>query len=256
MTDIIIEQPQTIVMPFKKGQMLPHDIRTEKHEDGNEYCFAIFDGHAVCGSKKRKSIYLCEKPPMQGRNRCRNHGGKSPRGIAHPSFKTGEWSKDLPSRIAPRYEQARNDPKLLELRETIAIVEARTADVLSRVDTGESGIMWKQIKTSYNAMRSAVQAGDQQEFLRLLNDMGRLINRANSDYEAWDEVKSMMTMRRRLVESENKRLVQTKQMMTAEQAMAMLSYVVSVIRKHVKDETQRANISMEINDYLSRSGGK
>lgn len=231
-------------------------IRVVEGDYGLKYSFDE-TGKAICGAHNKRGL-PCEKSPSQGRNRCKLHGGNSPRGVAHPRFKSGGFSRDLPSRLAQRYENAVADPKLLELRSDIAVVESRIGDLLSRVDTGESGAMWRGVKTLYNEMRAAVQAGDQQKFANLLGELGKVVNKGHQDYVAWDEVLKTITARRRLVESERKRLVEMKQMMTAEQAMGMLGFVVNVIRKRTYEivpgevgQRLLASISADINRYVA-----
>ena len=51
-----------------------------------------------CGAKNRQGN-PCQKWPIRGRNRCRNHGGKSLRGVDSPSFKNGRHSKLLPRNL-------------------------------------------------------------------------------------------------------------------------------------------------------------
>ena len=59
--------------------------------------------------------------------RCRLHGGKSPAGLASPHYKDGRYSKALPARLAARYATAEADPRLLELRDEVALTDvART----------------------------------------------------------------------------------------------------------------------------------
>ena len=54
-----------------------------------------------CGAKNRQGN-PCQKWPIKGRTRCRNHGGKSLIGTASPSFKTGTYSKWLPRNLMGR----------------------------------------------------------------------------------------------------------------------------------------------------------
>jgi hypothetical protein len=68
--------------------------------------------------------------------RCKNHGGKSPAGIASPSFKQGKYSQVLPRRMREAYERAAADPNLLTLTHELGVVEARILDLLGRVNTG------------------------------------------------------------------------------------------------------------------------
>ena len=45
-----------------------------------------------CNAKTRSGT-LCQKPPLEGKSRCRLHGGLSPSGKKHWNYKHGECSK-------------------------------------------------------------------------------------------------------------------------------------------------------------------
>lgn len=47
----------------------------------------------ICGARTR-SGNPCQKPPLQGRNRCRLHGGLSPKGANHWNHKHGNCTKE------------------------------------------------------------------------------------------------------------------------------------------------------------------
>jgi glucans biosynthesis protein len=49
-----------------------------------------------CGAKTRTGSF-CRRPPVQGRKRCRLHGGLSPgapRGSRNGNYKNGEWTAE------------------------------------------------------------------------------------------------------------------------------------------------------------------
>ena len=48
---------------------------------------------ATCGAKTRSGS-PCQKPPLQGKTRCRLHGGKSLSGKDHPNYKHGHCTKE------------------------------------------------------------------------------------------------------------------------------------------------------------------
>lgn len=178
--------------------------------------------------------------------RCRLHGGKSLGGIASPTYQTGRYSKYLPARLSARYQEARTDGELLALREEIALTDARLGDLLARVDTGESGALWRQLMDVRMELITAIKASDQKgqkEYIGLILD---LISQGHADYHAWGEVAAVLDQRRRLVESERKRLTEMQQMITAERAMVLLNAVVGVIQTHVHDRTTLAAISTDI----------
>lgn len=226
------------------------DLRVVER-DGLKYHYVIKTNSPVCGAKRKSNGLPCTRKPSVGRNRCYLHGGKSPRGLAHPNYKHGNRSRDIIARkLGERYQDAIEDDRLLELRQDIAIIEYRLADLIENMDSSESGSAWRAVRKTYNKMRKAVQSNDQQGFSEALNELGPLINRGVGEHARWAEITNAINSRKNLVESERKRLIEMKQMMTAEQAMSMLTFIISVIRKHVKDQETLASISAEISAYI------
>src|SRR5690606_16759421 len=76
---------------------------------------------------------ICRNQPVTGSKRCRMHGGASPRGEDHPSFKHGRYSQHLPKRIAEKMHRfADADP--LDLTEEMMLAKAILADWVGRYD--------------------------------------------------------------------------------------------------------------------------
>jgi hypothetical protein len=100
-------------------------------------------GPTHCGARTRAGT-PCERAPMPN-GRCHKHGGKTPRGVASTQFVNGRRSKDIPSRLTERYQEALVDDELLALRDDVALIDARLGDVLGRVDSGESGRIWAEL---------------------------------------------------------------------------------------------------------------
>ena len=68
-----------------------------------------------CGAQLRGQPGVhCRKFPIEGRTRCRLHGGKSPTGYDHPSFVHGRRSRYRLRR--PDYEQAASDLAMARAR--------------------------------------------------------------------------------------------------------------------------------------------
>jgi hypothetical protein len=196
----------------------------------------------LCGAKT-KSGGTCKQPALPN-GRCHYHGGRTPSGIASPHYKDGRYSKAIPARLAARYEEAADDPTLLQLGHDVALVDARLADLLNRVDNGESGQLWKKVDeafTQYRRLKGDTRKGP--EAFTILSDT---IEAGVSDYAAWSEISSLLEQRRKLVESERKRLVEMQQMLTIQQAMTLIGSLTGIIRRHVTDRNALAAIQAEL----------
>jgi hypothetical protein len=196
-----------------------------------------------CGAKNRQGE-PCQRWALAGRTRCRLHGGKTLVGTACPHFRSGRYSAYVPERLRARYEQAEGDAELLSLRSEVALTDARLADLLSRVDTGESGQRWAELRRAYRAFIRARQAGDDET--AALARVESLIERAGQDHQAWAEIGELIEQRRKLTESEGKRMVALRQMLSTEEAMALMHRVIDIVTRHVSDRQALSAIVVEM----------
>ena len=180
------------------------------------------------------------------------HGGKTPSGIASPHFRHGRQSKYMPSRLLERYTEALDDPDLLALRDELALVDARLTDVLGRVDTGEAGRHWLALADAWRRMEEATDEATRRDAFM---DIATRIKAGVADYAAWDDVLRLVEQRRRLAESERKRMVEMQQMVTTDKALALVSLLIDVVRRHVTDRKALSAISEDIRRYALASAG-
>ena len=197
-----------------------------------------------CGARTRGQT-PCRNWAMPN-GRCRMHGGMTPGGMALPQFKHGRYSKYLPARLVDRYQAGRSDPELLAMRDEIAALDARLSELLERVDSGESGLLWIALRDAWTELQEARRAGDNLKLAAALTMVGDLIEQGFDDRAAWADVLALFQDRRRLVESERRRLVDLQQMITAEQAMVFLAAITDAVKKHVDDRDTLAAISADL----------
>ncbi|MEL7232846.1 MAG: hypothetical protein AAGK74_00040 [Chloroflexota bacterium] len=182
------------------------------------------------------------------------HGGKTPSGLASPHLKHGRYSKHLPARLVERYEEAKADGDLVALRDEIALVETRIAELLTRVDSGETKLLWSEARQTMKRLSIAVRAQDGAAMSQLLAHMDDLTRRGDEDFGVWDELQKSLDLKRKLAESEQKRLVAMNQTITVERAMLMMGAVSSIIREEVKDRATLQRVSDRLRDIMAAQG--
>lgn len=208
-----------------------------------------------CRAKSKRSQERCKRWATPGREVCRMHGGRTLMGLAAPRLKTGRYSKFLPTRLAADYERAAHDPELLALSHELAVVDVRIKDLLSRVDTGEAGEVWHHARAAWHTFKHA-QAEDRPLMqARAAVQLDRLLEQAVGDYTAWHEIIQLIEQRRKLVESEAKRLVAMQEMMTKEQAMLWLGTLVAILKRHITDRETLQKISLDLSALVSHRSG-
>lgn len=197
-----------------------------------------------CTAKNRQGGQ-CKQPAVNGTSKCRYHGGASLIGAASPSFKHGRYSRHLPTRLAARYAEALADPQLLELRDEIALVGTRQSELLTHLDSGMSLQRWRAAQAAYGDLMGAVRSKDSKALQAAIVALGDALGEGANDYAVWQAVIELTEQRRKLVESEHKRLVAMQQMLSVEQTMTLIAQLAESIRKHVSDPTTLAGITAE-----------
>ena len=137
-----------------------------------------------CTAKAKTTGRRCKSPAVVGMDKCRMHGGKSVSGASSGTYRTGRYSKAIPERLAARYAEAQSDDRLTEMREEIALLDARLSELLSRLDTGESGAIWSALMKAKHQFETAHPGEKQMRLTMLLG----LIDEGHDDRLNWAEI--------------------------------------------------------------------
>jgi hypothetical protein len=175
--------------------------------------------------------------------------------MGSPNYKTGKYSKVLPVRLAARYEEARVNPGLLSLRDDLGACESRLAELFQRLDTGESGQVWRDLRQALRAFELASTRGDTAEMRAQLDVLRTLITQGTGDYAAWQDVRDMWIARCKMTETEQRTLLVQQQMITVTQLGAYLGIITHAIQQRVTahaDTATARRILGEISQDLAR----
>jgi hypothetical protein len=186
-----------------------------------------------CSAKSKRTTHQCRANAMLGKTKCYHHGGMSRVGEASATYANGKYSKYLPTRLAARYQAAERDPKLLSLASELALLDARLADVLSRVDRCESGTHWEALQQAYSGFLQARRSGSEAAIDAAIEALDRPIKGALEDYRAWGHIYTLIEQRRKLAETEHKRLVTSQQMINSTEAMVLVARLTDITSKAV-----------------------
>jgi hypothetical protein len=210
----------------------------------------------ACGAKTR-SGGRCKKSGDGAGGRCKFHGGATPVGPASPNFRTGRHSKYLPSALLERYQTAIGDPGLISLRDEVALLDGRITQLLETVgDTGNLRL-WKEARTRLDAFKGAgAKKGSVGAARQALQQLDDLIDAGLSDAATWEELRETLEARRKMAESETKRLKDLHQTVTVEQAMMLMAVLVDEVRKHVTDRNALAAIAAQVVRLTGQRSGE
>jgi len=204
-----------------------------------------------CGAHSRRTGEPCKNFPIKGRTRCKFHGGKSPVGIATKSFKHGKLSKYLPDRLVHNFQEACNDPNLLELRSELGLVDSRVLELVQGLDKQGNSQHFKELQSAFNYLKELRAADVEDELLdEAIDRMGASIKTGVHNHAVWEDIGVQVDRRQRLTESERKRLSDTHQMISSERLMSLLAAILKIIMDHVQDYKIRQAIRYELLQLL------
>jgi hypothetical protein len=205
-----------------------------------------------CRAKAKHSQERCRQAVVPGMEVCHYHGGKTPHGPALPQFRHGRYSKFIPARMRARYEAAERDPELTSLHSELALVDARLLDLLRRVDSGESGALWRALRKAWRAFKLYQRTGDVAKMKDAFAEMETHLDAAVVDTHAWREIHELIETRRKLADTESRRLATLQQMITQEQALLLIGRVVDIVTRHVPDQQVLAHVVLDLQRLMER----
>ncbi len=174
----------------------------------------------------------CDKPPTTGKARCDMHGGKSLGGAAHPNFGKGYYSNVLPRRVVQDYENVLKDDGLLSLRHQIAVLKAMDLDIWRRVKdlaagSKEAQRAFVQLTRAWDlytrAEGATARTTARERVDRFMGELEEAMAEAKGESMARAESRDNMVVLERLERSENTRMVELYNMISAERALALRS---------------------------------
>lgn len=235
--------------------MRTRGIRTRRPDvDRSEWKEFLADGVTVrCQAVKKRTTIQCANRAEPGKRVCRKHGGMSP----GAPLKSGLYSEKLPRKLAARYEFALHDPDIISVRHEIAVVAAIIEDHLPTLSDGMPAldVLTKAHADLNAAIRmAATEPGKALALMRsALGDFGDALSEHRAHAAAIGKLLSLIEARRKLVQTEAQVLRDKHAVITAEQAMALVAAIVSVVTKHVSDRNALRRISDEVNQLTGYS---
>lgn len=198
----------------------------------------------VCGAKTRSGKPCAQKAMENGR--CRMHGGKS----TGAPIKHGRYSKFLPTRLAAKYEEALQDAELISVREEVAIVQTFIAETIESIDLDNCEAMWDTLtllaKDYFDAKKEEDRDYAASQMCYAIQDGAK----------EWQKVRNLLgyiESKRRLAETESKRLKDIENTLTAKEANALVAALLGIINKRIPDPDVRAGVASDLAELVHRA---
>lgn len=211
---------------------------------------------------KTKRGHPCKFNALPGKEVCRYHGGLTPGGSASPHFKHGRYSKYLPAELMGKFNEARRDPDLLSLRDEISLNDVLILSLVEKLPSGGARQSWTDLQSAWKeliaAQRRLSNARDDAERSSAQHIVGNVLQRMNTIIEdgageakVWNDIIVSIDNRRKLAQTEARRLADMEQYITSEKAIALVYAILDIIRRNVPDKGALSSIATEVRSLIT-----
>jgi hypothetical protein len=204
-----------------------------------------------CKGMSRQTKERCRRRRSPGSDYCIFHGGRAPKGGAHPGFKHGRRSSYMPAGLFEHFNNFINDPKIAYHRKSIAQIDAMVEEAWDDYEEGGTPHLWRKLKTAWRKVEKARARRDAVGLREALDEVGRLIGRGAEQTQRMDRIVMLLDQRRKHANSELKRRQAEERTFTHEEAAAYYTALGESVRKHVGDRKTRRAI---LNDIAAIAG--
>lgn len=206
-----------------------------------------------CTANSKRTHQRCKGRAVNGSEVCYFHGGRTPKGIASPHFKHGRYTPHLLPQLREQYEKFKGDDELLSLTDEIALVDTLLSENLSALQTGESSEFWDAALSQVIDARKAYKSESFGGLEKALDELEALCDRRRLHFAAEKEIREKIDLRRKLTESRRKHMIEAQEVVTAEQAMVLVSGLLESVRRNVTD---RATLTAINADFILLTTGQ
>jgi hypothetical protein len=215
------------------------------------------NGEAACCAKLAGKPRLCESQILFSNGRCKKHGGKSLKGVAHPNWKHGKNSLvSAPSALRDYYERWLSDPELIHHRHEAAMVMAMLDELLASGEEGGTPALWKRLRKLADRMEAARRAKNHPKAEETWQKIRATLERGEAQAERERRIIALAESARRHKDSELKRKTAEANTYTIEEAMAFYQGLGAAVRRHILDpkKTDQEKLRAISNDMAAIAG--
>ena len=197
----------------------------------------------ICNAKSKRTGEQCKAWAITGSTKCRTHGGKTPKGIASPHFKTGKHSKSayLPDAFRQRFNDLVVEV-VKNVEDSIKIQATMESTLLEKLGTTESSRAWEKLHEAVREYDDATHSEDAgKKALGQAQAFGKIrfiVKEGLSETFLMRDIQSMQDSQRKNAETLAKIKAQELKSFTADEVMQFVEVIKIIIRQNVSDRKQ------------------
>lgn len=154
-------------------------------------------------------------------------------GIASGRFKHGRYSRYLPTGLRKQYEESKHDPQLLSHEPDLRLIDLHLQELVNKLDKEDPYKALQAIKEAWGVFQQS-RTNPNIDSAECLHRVDKEITKEHGQKEEiWAQIQEVLEMRRKILESENRRIRESQTTMSGEQCMALVEYLVECMRGSV-----------------------
>lgn len=203
----------------------------------------------------------CMNRPVKGRNRCKFHGGMTPKGIDH--YKVRRAMADyhgvaLPARLREAFESLTTTADATSLIQEILLLRALLAEDLSKLS---AGVSWDAVQDEAQAVQrwldkhgESLPDEDREALTASIEGLWEAIEAGVEEDKVVDKIVTKLRALKDMADTENKRDYMRDKAISEKEAALLFSAVINTVYSNVRDEEDRARTLSEIRRLLLGRG--
>lgn len=155
--------------------------------------------------------------------------------------------------LAEAVERAHNDPELLNLTTEVALLQARLGQLIDKIEPEESLGRWKKAQEQFKMLLDARARKDGVGFGQSLEELRIIFRDGLHDHLIWSEIRDTLKDLRGIVAQEQKRRMDMNALISADQAVGMISEILYAAKEHVSDPKELNALYRAAQDIITRN---
>jgi hypothetical protein len=212
-----------------------------------------FQNFTQCNATSKSTGERCKCPAVSGSTKCRLHGGKSLKGVAHPNYQGKGFSSYLPDRLVKIYDDVEADNEHTLLSRNIKLREVLIRETLAKLDDSpESAEIWQTLRRLWDDLRVAFTSENYGKVELVMRQVDRLIDERVLYFAALDQIQTGLAEQRKDKQAIAAIEFKGENAVPATELMVLMGAVLKIIQTVVTDKQQRIQIADGIDSLFSK----
>lgn len=199
-----------------------------------------------CTGTSKQSGHRCGRRVSPGSNVCSFHGGRMPKGPLAKNYKHGKYSGSLPGKLLGAYHHSLHDPQIVSMSDALALCDSRIDELTKELEEADGP--GDTITRARSKLREALRCNEGSARDGHLSTLQDILERGASADQIWDRILQAIEGRRRVAETESRRIVSMGQAVPIQKVVEIIGMISQAMRNTVLTHADRETANLILRD--------